>query len=212
MPKADTISAFGIATSGSAYNHWLNLAKTADKISKISMILYELHEISSQWSSNPPIEFSKESFLKNYDWSNYLAENLEPEDVFEYINWEKGYIDDEVTHIQYWNDDGSGYPPACFETNESDPNKIELIYELAVGGPNAHLIFTYNKEKMSPYPYINNGLEKVEFQYHWWSPLYTINFTKLPENANAEERLMYQEAHECLDQIYEICYDNFKEV
>ena len=208
MPKADTISIFGIATSSSAYNFWLSLAKTADKIGCISMILYELDEMSSQWGSGPPIEFSKESFLKNYHWNNYLAENLEPEDVFAYINWEKGYIDDEVTHIQYWKDLNTGH----FETNKKDPSLTDLVCEFAVGGPNAHLIFTYEKEKISPYPCIHNGLRKVEFQYHWWSPVYTIDLTKLQEDANSEEQLMYEAAYECLEQIYEWCYDNFKEI
>lgn len=201
MPKADTVSAFGIATSGNAYNFWLGIAQTADKLGKISSILYELDEEYDH------IEFSKESFLKHYDWDNYCAENLDPEEVFEYIDFDKGYIDDEVTmmHWEYWKDLGG-----VFEEDWDDDNKINLVVELAVGGPNAHLIYTYNRSEMGPYPHVNNGLEKIEFQYHWWSPTYCIDLTTLPENANAEERLMFTAAEECLDQIYEFCYDNFR--
>lgn len=206
MPKPETVNLIGIATQNSAYNYWLGIAQNADKLHKISMILYELDEMSSSWNNNP-IEFSKESFLKNYDWNSYLSENVIPEEVFEYINWENGYIDDEVTHMQYWKDE-NGYLPGVWEYDTNDPNKATIVVELAVGGPNAHLLITYNLKEISSYPSVNAGLEKIEFQYHWWSPLYKIDLTTLPENANAEERLMYDAAQECLDQIHEIMCDN----
>lgn len=201
MPKADTVSAFGIATSGNAYNFWLDIAQEADKLGKISNILYELQEEYNH------IEFSKESFLKHYDWDNYYAENLDPEDVFKYIDFEKGYIEDEATimHWEYWKDIGG-----VFEDDSEDNSKANLIIELAVGGPNAHLIYTYTKDEMSPYPHCSNGLKKIEFQYHWWSVTYCIDLTTRPEKGNPEEHLMYEAAQECLDQIYEYCYDNYR--
>ena len=206
MPKPDTIS-FGIATSSSAYNYWLSIAQTADKLHTVSMILYELDELSSRWGSKP-IEFSKESFLKNYDWETASAT---PEEVFEYIHWNKGYITDEVTHMQYWRDTLDGYLPGVWEFND-DKTEGTIVIELAVGGPNAHLLITYNLDEIMPYPNTSNGLEKIEFQYHWWSPVHSIDLTELPKDANSEERLMWSAAQECIDQIHEIMYDNLRKV
>ena len=206
MPKLDTVSIFGIATSNSAYNFWLNIATNADKMHKTSSILYELQEMI--WDKG--IDCTKESFLKNYDWKDsYLSEEITPEEVFEYIDFDRGYIDDEVTIMQYWKD-YDGYLPGIWEFNDENPKEATIVIELSVGGPNAHLLITYNTDEISPYPNVHNGLEKIEFQYHWWSPVYTLDFTTLPEEHTSEERLMYEAAQECIEQIHETMYDNLR--
>ena len=236
MPRPDTVSVFGVATQNSAYNYWLGIAKAAQKQHTLASALYDLWEQTyyvnypetgwqrrnskGEWEElnqrpppqpeeTPNIPYTEES-IREYLNGSYYLEILDIEEILECLNFNNNYAYDGEDHMHYWKDE-NGYLPGVWEYDENDPNKATIVIELAVGGPNAHLLITYNLKEISPYPSVNNGLEKIEFQYHWWSPCYKIDLTTLPENANAEERLMYDAAAECIDQIHEIMYDNLED-
>ena len=172
------------ATKAHAQDHWDRVKKNYKHTRQIGSILYEIELKTSQWVTKTPIDFSKESFLKHIDF-----EDIHPEDVFKYINFKKGYIEDEYTLIgdNYWKDE-----TAAFGWDNVDENQAQLVYELAVGGPNAHLIFYYDREDDMLYH------SKTEFQYNWWSPTYRFDLTDDPDAEDCR-RSIEEEAFDMLE-------------
>jgi len=197
-----------VATQDTATQEWERIKGNYERTATISGILLEILNATSQYVTSTPIEFSKESFLKNIDF-----EDTDPETVLKYIDFEKGYIEDEVTDmgLNYWKDETAafgwkvrkdeGYTPL-------GPGKAELVYEIGTGGPNIHLVFFYDLK----YPVeseFRHGIDipepeftKSEFQYHWWSPVHIIDTT---EDAAAQECLsqIEEEALEMFEKNYE---------
>ena len=121
-------------------------------------------------------------YVKSYN--EYLEENTDDEE----------FIDD------YWCAE-----TAAFGWNLSAhvPNVINLVYELATGGPNAHLVFSYkiDVEEAKKYSPPDVELLGIEFQFHWWSPVSRLNLTKIPKGIKQEKRELYETAHTILEQI-----------
>ena len=185
-----------VATQANAIESWENIKEKYNKASSIGSHLNEIMERTCQYTADDPIEFSKESFLKNIDFGR-----IDPEDVFEYIDFEAGYIDDELTLMgnDYFKDQSASFGWK-FDNNDQGILDPKLVYEISVGGPNIHLIFYYNlitsesDDQDIPEP----EYDRSEFQYHWWSPTYTIDTT--------EDYV----AQECLRQIEEEALDMFE--
>ena len=196
-----------VATQSSANQFWGNIKADYEKTASIGMILNEMKEATSPHTAPDakPIEFSKESFLQNIDF-----ESINPEDVFEYINFEKAFIDDEDTDIglNYWKDENASFSWDFRGEPGKRPKTAQIVYELATGGPNIHLVFYHdliypvgiglifrNEDFDQP----DTEFTKSQYEFHWWSPLYVIDVTK---DAVAQE---------CLNQIEDQCADMFND-
>ena len=194
-----------VATQSSADQSWENIKADYEKTATIGMVLNQIKEstFSSPFSTTNPIQFSKESFLKNIDF-----EGINPEAVFDYIDFEKAFIDDEVTDIglNFWKDENASFSWDFRGEPGRRPKTAQIVYELATGGPNTHLVFYHdliypvgislvfrNEDFDQP----ETEFTKSQYEYHWWSPLYVIDVTK---DAVAQE---------CHSQIEEECDDMF---
>lgn len=197
-----------VATQGTAIESWNQIKASYEKTTTISSLLNEIKEATSQYCTKNPIDFSKEAFLKHIDF-----EDIKPEDVFQYINWTDGYIDDEVTDmgLNYWKDETAAF---SWDVKKDEgytplgPGKAELVYEIGTGGPNIHLVF-FHDLKYPDRSKFEHGVDipkpefkKSEFQYHWWSPLHVIDTT---EDHVAQEclRQIEEEALEMFEKNYE---------
>ena len=188
------------ATKSMAEQYWQNMKDDYDFTSKVASILNEIKEATSRYCTTTPIPFTKESFLKNIDF-----DNIDPEKVLEYINFNDGIIDDEVTDmgLNYWKDpDTAAFGWKTKGHTPLGPEKAELVYEISVGGPNVHLIFFHDLEYQKPFEHGHDipepNFTRSEFQYHWWSRLNTIDTTN---DADAQE---------CYEQIKEEAIDMFE--
>ena len=126
------------------------------------------------------------------EWTQY---------VNAYINYLKENEDDEDFYDDYWSNEQMSFG---WEKSKTEPYTVRLIYELAVGGPNAHLVFFYRYELEPQYhPAIQIEFEKIEFQFHWWSPISILDLTKMPKNPPWETYRLFDTAYTCLEQIEE---------
>ena len=225
-----------IATESMAREFWLGHAKAAEKQQVIAAALYDLWEqtyyckypntgwqrrnaegVWEEMPERPPpqpeetpnIPYTEES-IREYLKDSYWLDKVDIEDILEHLDWNGLYAYDGEELMYYWKD-------ACFgfsfsDSRENPETEAELIFEMAVGGPNAHLVYTYKIDEMLPYPNISNGLIKAEFQYHWWSRAFTIDLKDYPKDGDSDDILMWIGAGECLDQIYESAYDNYERI
>ena len=120
---------------------------------------------------------------------------------------------DEDFYDNYWNDEVAAFG---WQRSKENPENLLLVYELATGGPNAHLVFVHKiTEEYADYvPEIEHI--KTEFQYHWWSPVSTLDLTKVPKDAKWATRELFDTAETCLEQINEealsMLENNFTEI
>ena len=127
------------------------------------------------------------------EWNGY---------VLAYDQYRDENEDDEDFIDDYWNDETAAFG---WQRSEADPTNLLLVYELAVGGPNAHLVFTYKITEEYPncYPSVEVEHIKTEFQFHWWSPVSVLDLTETPKDANAKARKLFETAETVLEQIEE---------
>lgn len=189
-----------VATKSTAEKQWNIITSNYKTHCAIISHLLELDAETSHWGNDNPIEFSRESFLKNHDW-NYPK--IDPELVLESIDFEKGYIDDEATYDNYWSDESAAFG---WEFSEDNPEEAILVYELGVGGPNFHILFFHK--------IIDHGDDwkpdieyvKAEFHYHWWSPVYVLDVSN-DDTAIA----CHDQIEEEIKDLFDTHYEQYKE-
>ena len=160
--------------------------------SLIGSLLNEIKELSSPYTTSP-IEFSKESFLKHIDF-----EDLDPEIVFEYIDWKNNYINDDVTDIgiNYWKDDSYGFGWKY--------DKTENYTHLGPGNSKINLRIRHRRSQHAYRIFLQISISqtgklklnfdvgidipepklvKSEFQLHWWSPVYINRYNRMPRGT-----------------------------
>ena len=183
-----------VASHANARNYWNQVKASAEYTSKLSWVLYEIQDKAYYGKS---IEFSPQSLLKHIDF-----DGIDPKKVFEYIDFEKQTVDEDTMHMdsKYWDFD-SHYGWKLPKGDEGKRPKTAILeYLLAYGGPNADISFYH---KLNYYPddpdYTPEiELEKIQFEYSWWSPLYTIDITD------------DEHAIECYQQIIDYSYELFE--
>ena len=115
-------------------------------------------------------------------------------------------INNEITENNYWNDEYVGFG---FEQDKNNKDHLNLIYELALGGPNAFLIYTYNRKEIAPYPCTWNGLLNTYYQYHWWgiSCAFDIDITNNRSLTDPDDNVIHESIQECLEAIFDEACD-----
>ena len=131
------------------------------------------------------------------EWNGY---------VLAYEQFRDENENDEDFIDNYWSDETAAFG---WHRSKEDPNNLLLVYELAVGGPNAHLVFTYKITEEMPncYPSIEVDHIKTEFQFHWWSPVSALDLTETPKDTDAKARRLFETAETVLEQIEEEAKD-----
>ena len=110
------------------------------------------------------------------EWQKYVTA---------YNNYHEENRDDEDFYDNYWNDETAAFG---WQRSKENPEHLLLVYELAVGGPNAHLIFTYRLEEVFEDYTPEVEQTSTEFQFHWWSPVSKLNLTEIPKDVDHKTR------------------------
>lgn len=112
------------------------------------------------------------------------------------------YADDEEFIDDYWSHETAAFG---WKLSVLVPDVINLVYEIAVGGPNIHLVFSYkiDTEEAKKYATPDVELIGIEFQYHWWSPVSRLDLTEMPKYTRGIKRELYETAQTVLEQIEE---------
>ena len=138
------------------------------------------------------------------EWQKYVAA---------YNNYHEENSDDEDFYDNYWNDETAAFG---WQRSKENPEHLLLVYELAVGGPNAHLVFTYKLEEVFEDYTPEVEQTGTEFQFHWWSPVSKLDLTEIPKDVDYKTRELFETAYTCLEQIEEeamtMLENNYEEI
>ena len=191
------------AREETAKEEWLRYVKAYNYHQDVIGHLRDIEEEHRIEKTGEIRKITARSIGDTHDWSDGPPVNID--DVLERINLKDGYIDEDNFAYDYWSDESAAF---SWEFNPKEKDKAKVVYELAVGGPNAHLIFHYKIDTPAGWD-PDPDLYKITFEWHHWSPVHRVDLTKAPENATGDEKLMVTAAWDCYDQIEEEARDMF---